>query len=375
MPYAERQAAIRALEQARHSRVITFVNADRMTTPGNPQLPGLLTNLAPDTKPHLYRLLRDIGHVKKLDLFLYTRGGDVNAVWPLVTLLRDFTDHLTVLVPYRAHSAGTLVAFGGDRIVMGRMGELSPIDPMTANQFNPEGEQEGKKARLGISVEDVAAFFDLAQETLVGRPGGVTAEELGAVPPEDKLKAWELALTRLSTSVHPLALGNVERVHKQIKKLATELLSLHVKDAKRIEKIVEFFSQKFYSHQHAITRREAAALLGDLVEMPNDAEDEAMWNLMELYSGAIKLEEPFNITHWIGDDQRRQLDLVGGFLETVDRSQVHVTELRVTQVSALPGGMQIQPQPGQQVPLIPGLPRAVNAEMLQSLWRSNTQGV
>jgi ClpP class serine protease len=39
-------------------------------------------------------------------------------VWPLVTLLRQYCKRLAVLVPFRAHSAGTLISLGADEIVM-----------------------------------------------------------------------------------------------------------------------------------------------------------------------------------------------------------------------------------------------------------------
>jgi hypothetical protein len=34
--------------------------------------------------------LRAFGKMSQLDLFLYTRGGAVDAVWPLVNLLRAY---------------------------------------------------------------------------------------------------------------------------------------------------------------------------------------------------------------------------------------------------------------------------------------------
>src|SRR5262249_7289947 len=155
--------------------------------------------------------LKSIGRVDKLDLVLQTRGGDTNAVWPLVSILREFTSNLSVLVPLRAHSAGTLIAFGANRIVMGAMGELSPIDPTTANQFNPTEEVEpGRKAPLGISVEDVAAYFDLAVEALSGLHRGADDDKENSKPkaPADaeKKQVRTQAFSRLSEVVHPLAL-------------------------------------------------------------------------------------------------------------------------------------------------------------------------
>jgi hypothetical protein len=334
----------------------------------------MATQLSSDAKTHVYRLLRQLGKTARLDLLLYTRGGDANAIWPLVSLCREYTDNFSILVPYKAHSGGTLLAFGASRIVMGEMGELGPIDPSTGNQFNPIDETEpGQKARLGISVEDVAAFFDLAKETLVGRPGGLEESEINKLPDIDRTRAWELALTRLSQVVHPLALGNVERVHKQIKKLAHDLLRLHLDDEERIALIVEFFSQKFYSHQHGITRKEAAVHLGDIIEEPTQVQEEAMWDLMEVYSKDLQLETTFNLFEWAADDPRKELLFAGGFIETTETSYAHITRAQVTQTASPPPGLQIQVPLGQQLPLLPGLPRAINVQVLNMGWRENTE--
>ncbi|MBU0734226.1 MAG: hypothetical protein KKG10_08760, partial [Proteobacteria bacterium] len=47
-------------------------------------------------------------------------------------MLREFCEKLAVLVPFRAHSAGTTLALGADEIVMGPLGELGPVDPSVA---------------------------------------------------------------------------------------------------------------------------------------------------------------------------------------------------------------------------------------------------
>ena len=82
--------------------------------------------------------------------------------WRLVSMIREYCDHFSVLVPYKAHSAATMIALGADEIVMSDMSELSPIDPSTANVFNPVDPQNPQN-RIPISVEDVMAYFDLAK--------------------------------------------------------------------------------------------------------------------------------------------------------------------------------------------------------------------
>ena len=94
-------------------------------------------------------------------LVLYTLGGDTNTPWPFVNFLRAYCDRLFVLVPFWAHSAGTLIALGADKIYMTRFGTLSPVDPSVTNEFNPH-DPASPLDRIPIAVEDVLAFFQLA---------------------------------------------------------------------------------------------------------------------------------------------------------------------------------------------------------------------
>lgn len=57
-------------------------------------------------------------------------GGDANAAEKLLTMCRQrFTKSFTVIVPNYAKSAATMIALGSDKIMMGYLAELGPIDP------------------------------------------------------------------------------------------------------------------------------------------------------------------------------------------------------------------------------------------------------
>lgn len=67
-----------------------------------------------------------------IDLMLHTPGGDVDAAEKLISLVRSHVGddaELRVIIPDFAKSAGTLMALGGDCIVMSDSSELGPIDP------------------------------------------------------------------------------------------------------------------------------------------------------------------------------------------------------------------------------------------------------
>ena len=62
-------------------------------------------------------------------VILDTQGGVVEVVERMVTTLRHVYGDVTVIVPDRAMSAGTIFALSADRIMMDHLSSLGPIDP------------------------------------------------------------------------------------------------------------------------------------------------------------------------------------------------------------------------------------------------------
>ena len=328
---------------------------DRETLP--PGIPGFSIQLR--TEPHLLFVdqLRAMGKTKQLDLFLYTRGGETDSVWPLVSLLRQYCEKLTVIVPFRAHSGGTLICLGADEVIMTDLAELSPIDPTTGNQFNPS-DPANPQNRFGISVEDVTAYFTLSKEL-----AGITNKN-------QKLDVFK----ELSGKVHPLALGNVQRVYLQIRRLAERLLAQHMRDkrnSQKIKEIIEALTEKFYSHLHAIPRAEAVSLFGDWVRSPTNKEDPVIWGLFNSYANTLELRTRFNLPEYMGDEQIRELKVLGGFIESTQLSHIHLTEMKVMQRPNLPPNVQVQVPPGQPLPLVPWVGRMYDYGIRAMRWKIN----
>ena len=66
---------------------------------------------------------------KGLLLILHTPGGLAEAAQTIVDYLRSKFDDIDILIPTYAMSAGTMIALGCDRIIMGRQSQLGPTDP------------------------------------------------------------------------------------------------------------------------------------------------------------------------------------------------------------------------------------------------------
>ncbi|MCF8012019.1 MAG: hypothetical protein K9L17_05850 [Clostridiales bacterium] len=187
MSRKDRKELIRQIEELRGSRLICYITGDRE---------NLKTRIAPDVNHVFYRHLEMISKKMPVDLFLYTRGGDILTPWRLVCLIREYTPDFNVLVPFRSYSAGTLICLGASNIIMGKWGELGPIDPSVDNPFNPEDPND-KSAKISIDIENVYSFISLVTQ----KAGIVNQVELSKI------------IRMLAEKIHPLALGNVYRYH------------------------------------------------------------------------------------------------------------------------------------------------------------------
>ena len=63
-----------------------------------------------------------------LDVILETPGGMAEAVEDIVRLLRNKYEHIGIIIPGSAKSAGTIFTMAGDEILMGTASSLGPID-------------------------------------------------------------------------------------------------------------------------------------------------------------------------------------------------------------------------------------------------------
>src|SRR3990167_4998897 len=326
----DKKQLIQKIEEARGSKVITYLTSDR---------PGPINaRVAMDIIPIISNQLRKVGKIDKIDLFLYSSGGDTMVPWRLVSMIREYCDKFSVLVPYKAHSAATMISLGADEIVMSDLSELSPIDPSTANIFNPQDPQNPQN-KIPISVEDVMAYFDLVKN------------KFGIKNDEELAKIFSKFI-EASPQIHPLALGNINRIHNLIRILAKRLLKSHKSPMKEddINKVVDYFTEKLYSHQYFIGRKEAKEDLGvKTVIFADMALSKAMTDLYEDYKKEMELEVLWNPENEIGQNavQNRKNYKIA-FIESTDISNCFefFLELKKQQVNIV----QQTPQGPIQIP-------------------------
>jgi len=185
------------------------------------------------------------------------------------------------------------------------LSELSPIDPSTANVFNPS-DPRNPQNKIPISVEDVMAYFDLAKN------------KFGIKSDEDLTKIFN-KFVESNPQIHPLSLGNVNRTHNLIRRLAERLLKSHKIQIKEDEiiKIVDYFTEKLYSHQYFIGRKEAKEDLGvkTVVEAPADLA-KVITELYESYAEEMGLGKIWNPEMELGNSFQTKKDYKIAYIES-----------------------------------------------------------
>ena len=123
---ARRQAAIRSIEQSRHSRLITMIHRqETMSFLGFP----IARYIDIEDSEDVLRAIRFTPPDMPIDLLLHTPGGLVLASEQIAFALKRREGKVTVFVPHYAMSGGTLIALAADEILMDPNAVLGPVDP------------------------------------------------------------------------------------------------------------------------------------------------------------------------------------------------------------------------------------------------------
>jgi hypothetical protein len=198
-----------------------------------------LTRFAAD---RIYEHVAGADAAKPILLILNSTGGDVAAAYMIAKLCREHTTStFEVAVPRRAKSAATLICCAADRIHMGSLSELGPIDP-----------QFGAIPALALkhSVEHLA-------------------ELVGTYP-----SASGMFSDYLAKSLRVEALGYYERVAESAAQYAIRLLAArqNAPNDRRRTAIARRLVYSYKDHGFVIDAREAAEIFGqDIVVSNSDA--------------------------------------------------------------------------------------------------------
>lgn len=288
---------IKEIEKATVSRLLVYFTGDRK---------NLETKIAHDALPFCLSHLMRMENPDSISLFLYSTGGLTMAGYSLANLIREYCKRFIVIVPFKALSCATLIALGADEIIMTRIGQLSPIDPSVPHALGPRVSDSPDAPPVPVNVEDVMNYLDLAKKEL-----GIEEQDL-----------LERIYDRLSQEIHPLALGSVYRIKTQIVFLAKSLLSTHMKDESKIDRIVDTLYRGRYSHDYPIGRKEADKVIGLPIREENTELESLITKLYEHYDKLLELSVPFSAELALGGEKTKTVSFNRAIVESHGLSHV-----------------------------------------------------
>lgn len=227
-----RAQAIRAMEKARGTRVITMIHRQERRS-----LLGLSVSRHIDMEDAqtIIAAIKETPPDVPIDIVIHTPGGLVLAAMQIARAIEAHPAKVTVFVPVYAMSGGTLIALAADEIVLGEFSVLGPIDPQIA-----------------------------------GLPAASIVKARDSKPPES---SFDLTLVLADVAEKALA---------QVKRGAVELLTPRL-DQASAEALADKLAGGHWTHDYALTATEAQDLgLPVKVGMPK-----TVLELMKLYPQPI----------------------------------------------------------------------------------------
>lgn len=248
----DRLLLINRLEELRQSRVLVYFAYTPLDD----------TILVP-----LYKQLKEIGYTPHLDLILHSYGGAVDTPYKVVMLLREFCDKFSVIVPFVAKSAASMLALGADEVVMGPISELGPVDPLVKHPHYKD---------VWVPVQAVRHCIEYVQNSITD-----------SSDPEVATSIVSLLLNKLD----PWLIGDYEKILKASRQYAEALLSRYMlKDApERVRSVTEALTEGYFSHGYPLGRHEAKELGLKVFEADGELWD-VIWQLYLGYEEMLKID-------------------------------------------------------------------------------------
>jgi hypothetical protein len=94
-----------------------------------------------------------------LYLLLHTPGGGVSSAYVIASVLRESFNKIVGIVPHQAASGGTVIALACNELILGRISQLTSIDP-----YESDGEELFANSELSAFSNLVEYFRSISSE-------------------------------------------------------------------------------------------------------------------------------------------------------------------------------------------------------------------
>lgn len=207
-----------------------------------------------------FEVLKILGPQAKLHLFIKSSGGNGQAALRIVNLLRQYSAHLTTLIPLEAASAATMMAIGAEEIRMGPLAFLTAVDSSLTHALSPV---DVNNEAVPVSQDELNRVVKLWKEST-----------------KDKLSNPYAGLYQ---HIHPLVFGAIDRASSLSMKICEEILSYHLQDAEKRQRISKQLNYNYPSHGYPILLNEAQRI-GLNAQILDQELNDLLLQLNELYS-------------------------------------------------------------------------------------------
>lgn len=277
----QRNNLLSAIERERNSTVIAYILHDNAV-------------IADDALPQIYDKLQTLHHRQRLDLLLYARGGVTEVCWRLLNLLREYCDHLGVIVANRAQGAGSLLALGADEIVMGPLSELGGVEAIRNHPLLPRNELG---QTVPVSFDELKGLIRfLSEHSSADQAHPSTNDIEGPVVNDGPSETWNVPpqlLANLFTYIHPLTIANLQQADTLSRDVTRKALQLHMHpdDQAQVERLVDLFNGGFHSPIYTAGRAELREAGLPVTYAPDDLWTR-IWDLVQLYQSTLYNDRP-----------------------------------------------------------------------------------
>ena len=212
-----------------------------------------------------------MGHGEKVELLIHSGGGHPEVAFKVMKFFRRRFKEVNVIVPLYAKSAATLMCLGADKIYMGEMADLGPIDIQIddsyehgSKSFSPLDEFKSMEYLREMSIEGMDYYA-----SLMNIQYGVSIKE--------GLQASVPLITELMRPIFgqldPIKMGGYRRAIAIGEEYAKRMLSLTGNP--NATQIVQTMVWDYPSHDFAIEFEEAKQL-GLPVEKLSEAQERSL---------------------------------------------------------------------------------------------------
>lgn len=266
MAYKDRQILYKKIEEKRNRPLITYVTSIR---------PNLSSSMGGDAIAEIIEQINLIPEDKKeVDFIIISNGGDPIVSLRIISMLRERFEKVSVLLPYVAYSAATILSLGADDIIMHPFSNLGPVDPqLTTIKKNQQGQTEQRS----FSSEDLRNFIDFIKTDV-----GVTDQQYLIT-----------AISPLLNDVGALPIGSAKRSQQLSLSLSEKMLNLHIKDTNKSKNIAKQLNSSYYHHGYAVGRKEAQEIGLNIINPDKELED-LLWSVWQDFSNEMKANTVFD---------------------------------------------------------------------------------